>query len=440
MLASEPDANDDERDPVEGGSATKGVRWDGLMRSGTNARRQDREKSFYPIFVSDGNKKFSHAGDFVPLGVSRDAVDVPAGLTAHWPVRSDGSEGRWQLSPTKLTDAFAQGTARVGSRLNEFAMLSFSYLKAGQLAKIRSGEIVVLGRDATGALDLAHADDVSRVEVPRTIWNRQSHSAADHGSSLLRKFIPSRAFPFPKSLYAVEDTLRFLVLNKPNAMVIDFFSGSGTTAHAVMRLNKQDGGHRRTISVTNNEVSSEEQADLRKRGLRPGDDEWESLGICDFITEPRLAAAITGMTPDGQPVKGDYKFTDEFPMREGFEENAEFFTLTYEAPLRVASNREFERIAPLLWLRAGSRGRRIDDLTQGWEVADSYGVIADLDQVEKFVHALSDQPEAVVAFVVTDEDRLFESVVRELPEHVEPVRLYEAYLRNFEIESGRGAR
>jgi adenine-specific DNA-methyltransferase len=44
------------------------------------------------------------------------------------------------------------------------------------------------------------------------------------------------------------------------------------------------------------------------------------------------------------------------------------------------------------------------------------------------------------AFVITDEDRLFESVVRELPGHVEPVRLYEAYLRNFEIESGRAAR
>ena len=41
--------------------------------------------------------------------------------------------------------------------------------------------------------------------------------------------------------------------------------------------------------------------------------------------------------------------------------------------------------------------------------------------------------------IVTDEDRLFESLARELPDHVEPVRLYESYLRNFEIESGRGA-
>lgn len=127
-------------------------------------------------------------------------------------------------------------------------------------------------------------------------------------------------------------------------------------------------------------------------------------------------------------------------MAEGFNENVEFFTLTYEAPLRVASHRDFERIAPLLWLRAGSRGRCIEDVTKGWDVTEAYGVLADLDQVEPFVQAVAEQGGLEIAFIVTDEDRLFESVVRELPDHVEPVRLYEAYLRNFEIESGRGLR
>ena len=93
--------------------------------------------------------------------------------------------------------------------------------------------------------------------------------------------------------------------------------------------------------------------------------------------------------PDGEPIKGDYKFTDEFPMADGFEENVEFFTLTYEAPLRVASNREFAKIAPLLWMRAGSRGRRIDDISAGWDVADTYGVLADLDHTEDFLKAVA---------------------------------------------------
>ena len=191
--------------------------------------------------------------------------------------------------------------------------------------------------------------------------------------------------------------------------------------------------------VTNNEVSVEEQRRLRSNGLRPGDEEWESFGICDHITKPRIEAAITGKTPDGELIKSDYKFTDEFPMSEGFAENVEFFTLTYESPLRVSSNREFERIAPLLWLRAGSRGRRIEDISNGWDVAETYGVLADLDATDQFVDAVVAKGDAIVmAFIVTDEDRLFESVARALPEHVEPIRLYEAYMRNFEIESGRG--
>ncbi|MCP6756950.1 site-specific DNA-methyltransferase, partial [Klebsiella pneumoniae] len=79
------------------------------------------------------------------------------------------------------------------------------------------------------------------------------------------------------------------------------------------------------------------------------DPEWEQWGICDHITKPRITAAITGKTPDGDPIKSAYKFTDEFPMSDGFEENAAFFTLTYESPLMVRQDLAFKRIAPLLW-------------------------------------------------------------------------------------------
>ena len=75
---------------------------------------------------------------------------------------------------------------------------------------------------------------------------------------------------------------------------------------------------------------------------------------------------------------------------------------------------------------------------RGWDVADAYGVLADLDQSEAFLKAVAANDDVAIAFIVTDEDRLFESIARELPDHVEPVRLYESYLRNFEIEAGRG--
>jgi adenine-specific DNA-methyltransferase len=100
--------------------------------------------------------------------------------------------------------------------------------------------------------------------------------------------------------------LRFFIEDKPDAIVLDFFSGSGTTAHAVGRLNRQHGGRRQCISITNNEVAADEQASLRGAGLRPGDPDWEKLGICDFITKPGIAAAISGWTSDEEAIDGEY--------------------------------------------------------------------------------------------------------------------------------------
>jgi len=216
-----------------------------------------------------------------------------------------------------------------------------------------------------------------------------------------------------------------------------FFTGSGTTAHAVIRLNRQDGGRRRSVSVTNNEVSADEQKALRKPGLRPGHPEWEALGICDYITKPRITAAVTGRTPEGEPITGDYKFTDDFPMAEGFEENVEFFTMSYEAPRAVAHHRSYEAVAPLLWLKAGAQGRRIERPTDDFAVADAYGVLFDTDHSREFLTALHDADDVQMAFIVTDDDRAFQMVCAELPTGVEAVRLYSSYLTNFTINTGR---
>jgi adenine-specific DNA-methyltransferase len=291
-----------------------------------------------------------------------------------------------------------------------------------------------------GSSQASYSEETSRKLYAKTVWNTPSHDAGTHGSSMVKALLGGRKFPFPKSVYAVEDALRIFLQDRPNAIVLDFFAGSGTTAHAVMRLNKQDVGYRQSILVTNNEVGADEQRTLRAGGLRPGDPEWEARGICDYITKPRIQAAVTGVTPDGNPVEGSYKFVDEFPMSGGFEENVEFFTLTYEAPMRVQSNREFARIAPFLWLRAGSRGRRIESLEDGWDVADTYGVLADLDKSDVFLESIAARPSTNIAFIVTDEDRLFQAVVRELPPKVEPVRMYESYLSNFEIDAMRSVR
>jgi adenine-specific DNA-methyltransferase len=417
------------------GTGEQRVEWVGVRRRGSAWQRSERPSLFYPIFVDPDTAKIVDIGVSLAADADRSSVPDRPGLLTVWPLNARGEESRWQMTPDSLRSLAAQGFVRT-SRQSKGGV-TLDYLSSGQRQQISDDQLTVLGRDSNGALIVEHPG--TRLQDAKTVWNMPSHDSTAFGSRLLSTLMPGRKFPFPKSLYAVEDTLRFFVGDKPNAVVVDFFAGSGTTAHAVMRLNRQDGGRRQSISVTNNEVGADEQAALYARNLRPGDPEWEALGICEYITKPRLEVSVTGRSPDGQPIKGNYKFTDEFPMATGFEENIESFTLTYETPLRVASNREFAKIAPLLWIRAGSRGRRIEDISRGWDVADTYGVLTDLDHTEEFLKAVAVMGDNIsLAYVVTDEDRLFESVSQELPDHVEPVRLYEAYLRNFEIESGRG--
>ncbi|MFD6374921.1 site-specific DNA-methyltransferase [Micrococcus luteus] len=407
--------------------------WFSMIRSGTGARRQDSKNLFYPIFVHSDSRRVLNVGTPLPLGVSRHTVGADEGVEVVWPIRRDGSEGRWQVSAETFRRLLSDGYAKVGE-INNTGGRSIMYVRTGDQAKIQAGQIESVGSDSWGYPQYQRTAESVTSRSPKSVWNKLSHDAGKQGSMLTSRVLGGRKFPFPKSLYAVEDAIRFFVKARPSAVVLDFFAGSGTTAHAVMRLNKQDGGHRQCISVTNNEVSAEEQKGLRKKGLRPGDPEWEQWGICDYITKPRITAAITGKTPAGDPIKGEYKFTDEFSMADGFEENAAFFTLTYEAPRQVRRNRAFARVAPMLWLKAGSRGRIISSLPErGWDVAQAYGVLEDMDHAPEFLAALDADPQVGMAFIVTDSEVAFQSVARQLPEHTTAVRLYESYLHNFQI-------
>lgn len=411
------------------------LRWADLLRSGSHPLRSDSPNQFYPIFIYNTGEgpKFHSVGEPY-FGENRDEISPPTGTVAVWPIRRNGSEGNWSNSAINLRIFIEKGFARLGRwREGDTAV---TYLARGEQRKVESGQFPIIGRRQDNSI-IVDASEYDPVFIPGTQWRIGSHNAEQGGTNLLKRMMPDRKFPFPKSLYAVEDALRFFVREKREAIILDFFSGSGTTAHALMRLNHQDGGRRQCISVTNNEVAADEQKELLKQGLRPGDADWEKWGICDYITKPRVAAAITGKTPDGEPIKGDYKFTDEFPMDEGFDENAEFFTLTYETPVSVNHNRAFERIAPLLWLRAGSRGQRIDKLpAAGWAVVEAYGLLVEVDAATLFIKAINLAKELRVAYIVTDDDRRFQAIARRLPSGVEPMRLYGSYLTNFSFTNG----
>jgi adenine-specific DNA-methyltransferase len=426
--------NDKEASDV---SEDRSVRWADFARYGGNATREKSPGAFFPIFVDIASETIHSVGDALDWDEKVEDVEIPTGTRVVWPPkRPDGSDGRWRVVAETCRELVRDGYIRVGPYNARSERHSFWYLQAGIIAKIETGEVVVTGTDDKGAV-IVEFSEGTKTATPKTIWTLPSHDASRHGANLLRSFLPGRRFPFPKSLYAVEDALRFYVKTKPDAVIVDFFAGSGTTAHAVMRLNRQDGGRRQSISVTNNEVSADEAVRLRGEGLRPGDGSWEALGICEYFTKPRIEAAVTGRTPEGEPIQGAYKFTDEFPMVEGFEENAEFFTMTYEAARPVAHHRAFEAIAPLLWLRAGSQGRRIEKAKHDFDLADTYAVLFDLDASQGFLAAIADVESIGLAFLVTDDDRGFQAVCRELPSRVEAVRLYESYLSNFTINTGR---
>ena len=437
-------ATDD--DLLSDGATQRNTRfWKGLLRAGTNARPTDGLGMVYPIFIDRETSRMVSTGKTLRERIADDEIGVDPnswlpdpgsetdqpGTDAVWPLRRDGSLGVWQAVPETLLGLAEQGLTKCVLRPDGWAI---SYVPNGVRAKIDSGEIAVLGYDETsGAATLQMKRDMTRA---KTVWKRARHDAGWHGSVVLRKLLNARVFDFPKSLYAVRDALEVVVGNKPDAVVLDFFAGSGTTAHAVAVLNQSDGGRRQSISITNNEVSSADQIALGGRSLRAGDADWESLGIFEHVTRPRITAAISGVRPDGEPVELEYE--DGTDGSDGFAENVEFFKLTYESNRTVAHNRAFEAVAPLLWLRAGATGGRIDTVDEQYAITDSYGVLFDLDHSRRFLTELSVAESVCTAFIVTDDDRSFQMVCSELPRHIEPVRLYESYLTNFTINTGRG--
>lgn len=437
-LGSKPLGGTDNDARADRSAAPKrvGLDWQTARRRDLASVRPTRPAQFYPIYVNKKTEMIESVGKAIPHGLDRNDALQRDGCVAVFPVRDDGTEMNWGVTAPTFIDRWKKGYCRAGKEQpGKPQQFIIQYLKSGSIKDIEQGRAVVEGRNPDGSV-IANYVELG-AKAPPTQWNLRSHNAEHYGTKTVRALLPGRAFPFPKSLYAVEDVLRLFVGNKPNALILDFFAGSGTTAHATMRLNREDDGRRRSISVTNNEVAVREAHALRTAGHRPGDSEWESHGICDYITKPRIQAAVTGRTPEDNPVSESYKFADEFPMSEGFEENVEFFTLTYENPAIVELDLAFERIAPLLWMRAGSEGRRIDERSGTFDVADTYAVLFNVDASRAFLPAVDKAEKLRVAFIVTDDETQFQAVASQLRDEIDAVRLYETYLRTFQINTGR---
>lgn len=282
--------------------------WQSLIRRGVNARREDRPGMFYPIFIDPDRKKIVSIGEPLPRGELPDYSEAAKGKVA-WPIRSDGSLGRWRIGPSSCKSFLKSGFLKLGGYDKKRQTWTVLYLQRNTLSDIESGTIEITGKDEeSGAVELAYTEGYGKLKPIKTVWNRSLHHAGSHGSTLLRNILrDSNKFAFPKSIYSTKDAIAAIVRDRPQALIIDFFAGSGTTLHSINLLNAIDGGKRRCILVTNNEVSEDEARYLsNKEGLRPGDSAWEAQGVCRSVAWPRSKYTILGQRDDGSVLEGEY--------------------------------------------------------------------------------------------------------------------------------------
>lgn len=410
------------------------LRWSMLIRSGSHFLRSDSVNQFYPIFVYKNGKKIHSVGKPY-YGDNRDEVVPPEGTFAVWPLRKDGAEGNWQIAADNLKGLIKSGFVMLGKLSNN--TVPIYYLKRGEIAKVKEGIYEISGYRDDGSII---SDTEVRSLVTGTQWRIASHDASTGGTNLLKSMFGTSRFTFPKSLYAVHDTIRFFVANKPNALVVDFFAGSGTTLHAVNLLNADDSGHRRCIMVTNNEVSDEEAKSLSKQGHNPGDNEWNKLGIAQHVTWPRTVCSIKGQDIDGNPLKGNY-IGSNTPMADGFKTNAAFFKLSFLDKTSVALGRQFKELFPVFWMKGGSVGKcpslNTEDLPDMLILPENkMAVLIDEVYYPEFDTKLAAHPEIQTVFIVTDSESAYREMIRTY-DGKDCYQLYRDYLDNFRINTGR---
>lgn len=415
---------------------TTKISWRTLSRSGSNSSRKHSPGCFYPIYVSEDGLSIVSVGTPLKPNQERASVIPPNGTVAIWPIHKDGAEGCWQLSPSSLQVAISNGYVRLG-KFTENGM-AINYLNRKEIEKLQSGNIQILGRRKDNSLVIDDSKFI-RTSVPGTQWRINSHNALIGGTNMLSALIGKR-FNYPKSLYAVHDVIRFFVANKPNALILDFFAGSGTTLHAVNLLNAEDGGHRRCIMVTNNEVSVEEAKTLTSKGYQPGEAEWEKLGIARYVTWPRTVCSIEGHDINGNPLKGNYIGSD-IPMSDGFKANCAYFKLGFLDKNEVALGRQFKELLPIVWMKSNCVGRcpilSDKELPQMLILPENkMAILIDESYFSEFEEELEIHSEIDNVFIVTNSESGYRQMISDLKVK-NTYQLYRDYLDNFRINTGR---
>lgn len=191
------------------------VDWRGLRDNGGESLRTDARNCFYPIVVED--EKVVGFGDVLKNDEHPPKQTVKKGNSFYvYPIDRQAIERKWR---------YARQSVESIQHL----------LRAKKTAK---GYEIEIGKD---------------FGTVRTVWQDSRYDANENGTKLVHALVPESTFDFPKSVFNTYDCIAPILYGRENAIVLDYFAGSGTTGHAVMILNKEDNGKRRFILCTNNE-------------------------------------------------------------------------------------------------------------------------------------------------------------------------------------------
>lgn len=184
--------------------------WENFRKTGTDSNHADRVKQFYHIFVNTVSRDFR-----IPKQTWNDS-------TQQWILEESPAENETDLLPINDLGEEKVWKWGIGRAQSEIRYIKCEISKKGDIQLYRRNYC-----NATGSL-------------PDTWWGDAQYAAGSHGTNLLTNlFGRNRVFSFPKSIYAVSDTLKILDLGITDT-VLDYFGGSGTTAHAVIDLNHKD--------------------------------------------------------------------------------------------------------------------------------------------------------------------------------------------------------
>lgn len=195
--------------------------WRNLRREGSNSDRSARRALYYPIYI-DGEK--IRVPEMLWDEVNESWVDIEPpkdGEQAIFPNNDDGIEKTWRWEGKTVMTS----------------------LKSLAVRKDRSGKDYIYYKRRP------NEDGVVSVSS----WFDAKHSSTEHGTALLKHLFGGSTFSYPKSIHAVMDTIYIAGASKTDARVLDYFGGSGTTAHATISLNRRDGGKRQYLLVEQGE-------------------------------------------------------------------------------------------------------------------------------------------------------------------------------------------